>query len=118
MNEIKLSYLITTRNKLPYLKEALGRLIKNAGEDEEIVVADGSSTDGTKEYLSQLYQNGKIHKFISEPDQNEAHGFNKCFVMARGELLKVVSDDDVFYYPAIRECKKFCLLYTSPSPRD
>ncbi|MEK7203802.1 MAG: glycosyltransferase family 2 protein [Patescibacteria group bacterium] len=109
MNDIELSYVITTRNKFPYLKGALERLIQNVQEDEEIIVADGGSTDGTKEYLGQLYQAGKIHQFISEPDQNEAHGFNKCFLKARGELIKIISDDDVFYYPAIQECKKFML---------
>lgn len=109
MNDIKLSYVITTRNKFPYLKGILERLIQDTQEDEEIIVADGASIDGTKEYLIQLYKEGKIRQFISEPDQSEAHGYNKCLLAAKGELLKIITDDDVFYYPAIQECKKFML---------
>jgi glycosyltransferase involved in cell wall biosynthesis len=109
MNEIKLSYVITTRNKLPYLKQVMKRLLANVQEDEEILVADAASTDGTVEYLTDLYRQGKINQFISEPDRGEAHGYNKCFLMARGELIKVITDDDAFYYPAIKECKKFML---------
>ena len=109
MNNIKLSYVMTTYNKLPYLKEAMKRLLENVQEDEEIVITDGASTDGTVEYLTELYQQGKIHQFLSEPDKGEAHGFNKGMLMARGELIKIITDDDVFYYPAIQECKKFML---------
>ena len=42
MSEIKLSYVITTRNKLPYLKELMKWLLENVQADEEIVVADGA----------------------------------------------------------------------------
>ena len=111
MSEIKLSYVITTRNKLPYLKEVMKRLLENVQADEEIVVADGASTDGTVAYLKDLYEQGKIHQFISEPDKGEAHGYNKCFLMARGELIKIITDDDAFYYPGIQECKQFMLTH-------
>jgi glycosyltransferase involved in cell wall biosynthesis len=109
MNKTTLSYVITTYNKLPYLKEAMKRLLENVQEDEEIIVTDGASTDGTVEYLTELYQQGKIHQFISEPDKGEAHGYNKGMLMAKGELIKLITDDDVFYYPAIQECKKFMI---------
>lgn len=109
MNTIILSYALTTRNKLPYLKEVMKRLLANLQENEEIVIADGASTDGTVEYLTELYKQGKIHQFISEPDKGEAHGYNKCLLMARGKLIKIITDDDAFYYPAIQECKNFML---------
>ncbi|MGI0484478.1 glycosyltransferase [Pantanalinema rosaneae CENA516] len=111
MSQIKLSYVITTRNKLPYLREVMQRLLENVQADEEIVVADGASTDGTVDYLKDLYEQGKIHQFISEPDKGEAHGYNKCLLMARGELIKIITDDDVFYYPGIQECKQFMLAH-------
>ncbi len=106
---IKLSYIITTRNKLPYLKKVLQELIKNKKGDEEIVVADGASTDGTKEYLAELFGRGEIDAYISEQDKSEAHGFNKCILMSQGELIKIITDDDVFHYPSIARCRKFML---------
>jgi len=108
---INLSYIITTRNKLPYLKSTLGELIKNKKEDEEIVVADGASTDGTKEYLESLFSQKKIDTYVSEPDASEAHGFNKCMLMANGILIKLITDDDAIYYPAVGSCKNFMLEY-------
>jgi glycosyltransferase involved in cell wall biosynthesis len=108
-SDIKLSYYITTFNKLPYLKVVLQDLIENRRPDEEIVVADGGSKDGTPEWLAQLQAEGKIQHFISAPDRGEAHGVNRALMACRGELLKWINDDDVFCYPAIQECRKFML---------
>jgi glycosyltransferase involved in cell wall biosynthesis len=104
-----LSYIIATRNRLPFLKITLERLIAGLQPDEEIVVVDGDSTDGSKEYLTQLFSSGKIHQFISEPDKNQAHGWNKALLMAQGQVIKKIIDDDVFCYSAIRKCRDFML---------
>jgi glycosyltransferase involved in cell wall biosynthesis len=105
-----LSYIIATHNRLPFLKITLEKLISELQPDEEIVVVDGNSTDGTKEYLQSLFETGKIHHFISEPDHNQAHAWNKALLMARGVIIKKIIDDDVFCYKAIRECKNYMLV--------
>jgi glycosyltransferase involved in cell wall biosynthesis len=102
-----LSYVLTTRNKLPLLKEVMARLLAQRQPDEEIIVTDGASTDGTREYLAELHRAGPVDQFISEPDQGEAHGYNKGLLRARGELVKLLTDDDAFYYPGIQACKRF-----------
>ncbi|MCC8425728.1 glycosyltransferase [Mucilaginibacter sp. UR6-11] len=106
---INLSYIITTRNRLPFLKITLERLISGLQHDEEIVVVDSESTDGSKEYLKQLLERSKIQQFISEPDKNQAHGWNKAMLLAKGILIKKIIDDDVFCYDAIRKCKLYML---------
>ncbi|MEO8884772.1 MAG: glycosyltransferase [Mucilaginibacter sp.] len=113
MANINLSYIISTRNRLPFLKILLAELIPQLMPDEEIVVVDGQSTDGAKEYLQQLFNEGKIHQFISEPDKNQAHGWNKALLLAKGIIIKKLIDDDVFCYSAIRECKAYMLLNTN-----
>lgn len=106
---LALSYILTTRNKLDSLRAVLERLVAAKQFDEEILVIDGASTDGTKEYLEGLFQAGKIDQYLSEQDWGESHGFNKGLLMARGELVKVITDDDYFFYPAIQVCKQFML---------
>ena len=110
MTSYRISYLVTTYNKLPYLQQVLGRLVAARQPDEEIVVADGGSKDGTPEYLRGLFEAGQIQQLVSERDKGESHGFNKCMIMARGELLKIITDDDAFYYPAIREAADFMMV--------
>ncbi len=112
-SEIKynLSYILTTRNRLPFLKITLGRLLNNLQPGDEVVVVDGNSTDGTVEYLQKLFDEGKIHQFITEPDRNQAHAWNKAMLMARGIIIKKIIDDDVFCYNAINECKNYMLQH-------
>jgi glycosyltransferase involved in cell wall biosynthesis len=110
---INLSYIIATKNRLPYLKITLLKLISFMKNDEEILVVDGNSTDGTKEYLQQLFNEGKIHQFISEPDRNQAHAWNKAMLMSNGTIIKKIIDDDVHDYDAIGKCKNFMLANTS-----
>jgi glycosyltransferase involved in cell wall biosynthesis len=104
-----ISYIIATRNRLPFLKITLEKLISEIQPDEEIVVVDGNSTDGSKQYLQTLFDNGKIHQFVSEPDKNQAHAWNKAMLMANGAIIKKIIDDDVFCYKAIRKCKNYML---------
>lgn len=107
--DFSLSYVLTTFNKLSYLKVTLPYLLEACQSDEEIVIVDGGSTDGTVNFLSDLYQAGKIHQFLSEKDFGEAHGTNKGMLMARGTLIKIVTDDDIFSFSDILHCKKFML---------
>jgi|SRR6476661_792591 len=107
MSEFAISYVVTTYNKLPYLKQVLGRLVAARLPDEEIVVADGGSSDGTADYLRGLFEAGQIQQFVSERDKGESHGFNKCILMAKGNLVKLITDDDAFNYPAIRTAAAF-----------
>jgi glycosyltransferase involved in cell wall biosynthesis len=105
----KLSYIISTKNRLPFLRILLGRLLPQLLPGEEIVVVDGASTDGSRQYLEDLYTKGKIHQFVSEPDQNQAHGWNKALLMANGTIIKKLIDDDVYCFNAIRKCSDLML---------
>lgn len=109
MSQYTLTYVLTTFNKLDYLKITLPYLIQACQADEEIVIVDGGSTDGTTEYLKQLFNENRIHQFLSEKDQGEAHGTNKALLLARGELIKIITDDDLFNFEAIQYCKKYLL---------
>jgi glycosyltransferase involved in cell wall biosynthesis len=110
---ITLSYIIATRNRFPFLKITLDRLINNLESDEEIVVVDGNSTDETKQYLNNCLKEGKIHQYISEPDKNQAHAWNKAMLLAKGTIIKKIIDDDVFCLAAIRKCKDYMLQNTA-----
>ena len=109
--KISLSYIMTTYNKLSYLKITLPYLIAGCKKDEEIVIVDGGSTDGTKEFLEEQLQQNKIHQFISEKDFGEAHGTNKAMFLAKGELLKIITDDDMFDFKVIDFCKHHLLAH-------
>lgn len=104
MNKIEISWIIATRNRICQLKWNINQLILNKNENEEIIVIDGESTDGTEEYLNDLLNEGKIQIYIRGKDKNQAHAWNKGILMAKGKYIKKIIDDDVFDLASIRKC--------------
>jgi glycosyltransferase involved in cell wall biosynthesis len=90
-----LSIIIPTHNRAKYLKRSLDAVIRCIDQDlpnTEVIVIDGSSTDGTLD-LIRSYSN-RITKWMSEPDRNVAEALNKGFAWADGKIILMIGDDD------------------------
>ena len=108
MKTIKISYVITTYNKINSLKIILNDLINKINyEIEELIIIDGGSVDGTDSYLKKLQLDKKISKLIIEKDYGEAHGFNKGILLAEGTYIKIMTDDDVYNLNLVRNSISF-----------
>jgi glycosyltransferase involved in cell wall biosynthesis len=103
-NKLEISWIIATRNRKERLQWNIEKLLGTIKTNEEIIVIDGNSTDGTEEYLSNLHQLGKIQKYIRGKDRNQAHAWNKGMLAAEGKYIKKIIDDDVFDLESIRKC--------------
>lgn len=104
MNNIEISWIIATRNRINLLKWNIHQLLMQIQPNEEIIVVDGNSTDGTEEYLRNLFEEGKIQKYIRGKDRNQAHAWNKGMLAAKGKYIKKIIDDDIFDLTSIRKC--------------
>jgi len=70
--------------------------LKNAttlkGENDELIVVDGSTqSDESARIIADCEA---VDYFITEPDRSEANAFNKGFLNARGNFIKLLTDDD------------------------
>lgn len=92
----RISYIATTRNRRPWIESALEHWSGIKAPGDELVIADGASTDGTADIVS-AHVPRVVDRFISEPDLGEAHGFNKCMLASTGRYLKLLTDDDRFH---------------------
>lgn len=97
---IRVSYLLSTRNRAPYLANAFANLRQVVTPEDEIIVADGASTDQTAEVIRE--NRDIVSHFISEPDLGEAHGYNKGILLAKGKFLKFITDDDYVFPEGMR----------------
>lgn len=67
----------------------------------EHMVVDGASTDGTLEYLSDLWESGRISKLISEPDTSVYNAMNKSMSYLNGDFFLFLNSDDFFSPDAV-----------------
>jgi glycosyltransferase involved in cell wall biosynthesis len=107
MSAPRLTYVVNTFNKLAFLRSSLPRLLRSKKGDEEVIVVDGGSSDGTQSYVADLEASGHIDRFFSARDQGEAHGWNRGLLLASGDLVKLISDDDAYHFGAISTCRRF-----------
>ena len=90
--DIQISVVIPTRNRAAHLKRVVDNLLQDEYPHKEIIVCDGASTDETVDLLKSY---GNRVRWISEPDEGEYEARNKGLRMARGDVIKYMSDDDV-----------------------
>ncbi len=95
---MKLSIIICTYNSVGYLETALPSILVQTFKDYEVLIIDGTSTDGTLGIIND-YKNkfaGKL-RWISEKDAGIYDAMNKGIDLAQGEWLYFLGSDDVFF---------------------
>lgn len=101
-SDVHVSYVISTKNRADHLAKTLANVREFITPGDELIIADGGSTDGTLELVQANAD--LVTTFISAPDAGEAHGFNRAILESRGRLIKFLSDDDYYYPDAMRQC--------------
>jgi len=85
-------------NHAPYIRATIESVLSQRYPNLEYIVVDGGSTDESPS-IAQSY--GSRLKFISEPDNGQAHAINKGFAMANGSILAWLNSDDILLPGAV-----------------
>ena len=86
------SVIVVCKNPGARLHEALESVWSQQNVATEIVVVDGASTDGTREWLEG--RRARLAALISEPDAGIYEAMNKGLAVARGEWVYFLGADD------------------------
>ena len=94
-----LSIITPSFNHAAYIRQTIESVLSQDYPDTEHIVVDGGSIDGTVEMLREYGERyPERFRWVSEPDQGQAHAFNKGLAMARGEFIGWQNSDD-YYLP-------------------
>ena len=94
MNTMKVSIITVNYNNLSGLRRTLPSILSQTYTGYELIVIDGSSKDGSKEYLESLE---RIDDWVSEPDSGVYHAMNKGVQRAHGEFCIFMNSGDTFF---------------------
>lgn len=83
-------------NALKYLPRCIASVqpLYNSDLRVEHLFIDGASTDGSVDFLQQQLEEGRISRFISEPDKGLYDAMNKAIQNARGKIIVFINADD------------------------
>ena len=94
----KVSIIIPSLNQGKYIKKAIDSVLSQTYQNIEIFVADGGSTDETKNILETYAQ--RIC-WISEKDHGQTEAINKGLRLTTGEICGFINSDDELFPDAI-----------------
>ena len=83
------SVLMPVRNEAAYIRRSLGAVLAQdypAGR-MEVIVADGHSTDGTREIIAGMARQYLNVALIENPERIVATGLNAAICVAKGEII-------------------------------
>lgn len=98
--KIQVSFILATKNRAKYLRKAIKNIREFITRQDELIIIDGGSTDGTKKLIAQ--NKDIITYFESKKDFGEAHALNKGILNSKGKYIKFLADDDYIYPKAMK----------------
>jgi putative colanic acid biosynthesis glycosyltransferase len=87
-----ISVIVVCQNPGPRLRDALASIWAQSGPPPELIVIDGASTDGTREWIET--QRARLAALVSEPDTGVYDAMNKGLALAHGEWVLFLGADD------------------------
>ena len=93
---MKISTIIPVYNSAGTLARAIESFNAQTYKNKQIIIIDGSSTDGSVD-IARQFVSGKNTTIISEPDQGILDAWNKGIGFATGEWVHFLGADDFYY---------------------
>ena len=100
-SNLLVSIVLPCRNEQGYIQDCLESVLKQRPPDGgliEVIVADGMSTDGTREYLQELAREHPQIRVLDNPGRIVSTGLNAAIRAARGDII-VRMDAHTIYAP-------------------
>ncbi len=96
--QLKVSVIITTRNRAERLRGAMASVLGQTYKDFELIVIDDGSDDET-EGVVRACADARVHYIRHEQHLGPVAALNEGLQVARGELIAILDDDDLWVDP-------------------
>jgi succinoglycan biosynthesis protein ExoA len=101
----RVSIVLPCRNEAGYIEECITSILAQDLPEGgfEIVVADGMSTDGTREYLDRMAQSHPEVRVLSNQGRIVSTGLNAAIKAARGDIIVRMDAHTIYASDYVRE---------------
>lgn len=98
---IRISIIVPTFNRLELVRDLIEFFSLGIADDEELVLVDNCSDDGTREYLCNLRYDWL--KWSTEARQGACFARNTGLSLCAGKYIKFLDSDDLIYFSMLRK---------------
>lgn len=110
--QISITVAIPTYKRCKTVVALVESLLPQLHEEDEILVVDDGSQDGTSEYLSAI---PRVHLITNSSNQGMVKTWNKCLTAASRDWICIIHDDDLVNINAIKTIRRACSLINEPA---
>ncbi len=100
MSEPLVSICIRNFNYEMYVSQAIESALAQTYRNTEVIVVDDGSTDRSRDMIARF---GKRIRAKFQKNQGNTAAANRCFTMARGQIIIYLDSDDLLYSSAVAE---------------
>ena len=93
MSEPKISVVLSVKNGMPYLTEAVDSILSQKFTQFELLLLDNASTDTTRQYMESITDE-RVRCVYNEQDLGIDGSRNKAFALARAPYVAPMDSDD------------------------
>lgn len=95
-NKTRVSVAMASYNGLPYIREQTESILKNLTAEDELVISDDGSTDGTMAFLTGLAQCDARVQILRGPGNGIKKNFENAAKHCSGDYIFLADQDDVW----------------------
>lgn len=106
VENIRISVAMTSYNGIKYIGEQLDSILIQLKENDEIVVSDDGSSDGTVELIEKYREKDKRVRLIKGPGNGIKKNVENAIKNTRGEFIFLADQDDIWAKEKIEHVMK------------
>ncbi len=99
---MKISVCMATYNGEKFLKQQLDSILKQLGEQDELIISDDGSSDRTVEII-RSYDDPRI-RFFESTHKNLIFNFENALEQAIGDFIFLCDQDDIWFDHKVATC--------------
>lgn len=88
------SILVPSYNPAPFFENAMNSALEQMGPDDELLIQDAGSNDGTQDHIAELQKDPRV-KAVIAPDGGQSDALNRALARAKPSWVVWLNSDDV-----------------------
>ncbi|QUO33450.1 glycosyltransferase family 2 protein [Faecalicatena sp. Marseille-Q4148] len=96
VDQIRISVAVVTYNGVRYLEQQLVSILNQLGEEDEVVISDDGSNDGTIDLIRSFQKTDSRIRLISGPGKGVKKNVEHALLHTRGKYIFLADQDDIW----------------------
>lgn len=94
--QVRCSVVMATYNGELYIEEQIDSVLKNLDEDDELIISDDGSSDGTRAIVHSYIEKDSRIQLVDGPQKGVIKNFENGLKCAKGEIIFLCDQDDIW----------------------